>query len=156
MIDRLDLDSPEPRMRWPWASMMFFGTFGRLDAPSRRYQKRSAVAFGLAIVGFLGWAVLGTLVREPWVSWLPGLIFTAAWAYTSVEGWKYISSLDEMSRSLQLESMAIAYLAGIPVFLFTFFFYRTAGWSWQHLPLIYFGLELVRGIVLALRARRYA
>ena len=156
MIERTNIDSPEPQMRWPWASIVFFGTFGRLDTASRRYQKQSAIAFALAIVGFIAWAVLATLVREPWVSWLPGIIFTATWAYVSVQGWKYISSLDEMSRSLQLESMSIAYLAGMPVFLLTFFFYGTTGWSWQFLPLIYFALELVRGVVLALRARRYA
>jgi hypothetical protein len=156
MIERTNTDSPEPQMRWPWASIVVFGTFGHLDTAGRRYQQQSAIAFSLAIVGFIAWAVLGTLVREPWVSSLPGLIFTATWAYVSVQAWKYISSLDEMSRSLQLEAMSITYLIGVPVFLFTFFFYRTTGWSWQHLPLIYFALELVRGIVLALRVRRYA
>ena len=156
MVERTNFGAPEPRMQWPWASIVFFGTFGRLDTASRRYQKQSAIAVAIALAGFIGWAVLATLVREPWVSWLPGIIFTATWAYVSVQAWKYISSLDEMSRSLQLEAMSITYLAGMPVFLFTFFFYNTTGWSWQFLPLIYFALELVRGIVLALRARRYA
>ena len=67
-----------------------------------------------------------------------------------------ISGLDEMSRLLQFEAMSVTYLVGFAVFITAHFFAGASGWSWQVPALAYLGLELVRGLVLAVLARKFA
>ena len=67
-----------------------------------------------------------------------------------------ISGLDEMSRLLQFQAMSITYLVGLAVFITAHFFAGASGWSWQVPALAYLGLELGRGLVLAVLARKFA
>ena len=61
-----------------------------------------------------------------------------------------------MSRLLQFEAMSVTYLVGFAVFITAHFFAGASGWSWQVPALAYLGLELVRGLVLAVLARKFA
>jgi hypothetical protein len=45
---------------------------------------------------------------------------------------------------------------GFAVFITAHFFAGASGWSWQVPALAYLGLELVRGLVLAVLARKFA
>jgi hypothetical protein len=141
---------------WPWASILLLGTFG-LDSPgARRYQYRT----GLALLGFvLLYPASMVLLPATWMSaawWVSPLIVGTLFTLIAYEMWRYISGLDEMSRLLQFQAMSVTYLVGFAVFITVYFFAGASGWSWQVPALAYLGLELVRGLVLAVLARKFA
>ncbi len=99
------------------------------------------------------------LLPATWMSaawWVPPVVVGALFTLIAYEMWRYISGLDEMSRLLQFEAMSVTYLVGFAVFITAHFFAGASGWSWQVPALAYLGLELVRGLVLAVLARKFA
>jgi hypothetical protein len=143
---------PEP---WPWTSILLIGTFGPTDAASRRYHWRCGIALGALVAGLFVLAGIATRVDSPILAWGPALVTGTVFTYIAFELWRFVSGLDELSRNLQLEAMSIAYLIGLPIFVTAQFVSGATGWSWQLPAATYLGLDVVRGAVLALRARKY-
>jgi hypothetical protein len=138
---------------WPWASILILGTFG-LDSPGvRRYQIRTGLALLGLVLLFPASAIL--LPEVSALRWLPPLVAGSLFAFIAYEMWRYISGLDEMSRMLQFQAMSVTYLVGFSVFATAHFFAGASGWSWHVPALAYVGLELVRGLVLAVLVRKF-
>lgn len=138
--------------RWPWASILLIGTFGSADPASRRYHWRCGIALGIWILGLLSLTALATRLGNPWA---PAILTAGVFGYIGFELWRLVGGLDELSRKLQLEAMAIAYLIGLPIFVSAPFVAAATGWSWQLPAAAYIGLDVIRGAVLAMRARKY-
>lgn len=107
------------------------------------------------MAGLFVLAGIATRVDSPILAWGPALVTGTVFTYIAFELWRFVSGLDELSRNLQLEAMSIAYLIGLPIFVTAQFVSGATGWSWQLPAATYLGLDVVRGAVLALRARKY-
>jgi hypothetical protein len=94
---------------WPTASIVLWGTFGPKTAEGRRYHQHFRVCLPLMVVGFLvnqlpgAGEVLGVLLAG---SACAGI----TWGFR-----RYLRSLDELARRIQLESIAWTYLTGLAV-----------------------------------------
>ena len=89
---------------------------------------------GFALIAVAGWALFGSI---------------HFWSY-----WRYLASLDEMGRRIQLEALAVAYG-------FTLLAFSTLGAAGLFLgfsinPAWVLAAEPLRGVVLAFNARRYS
>ena len=91
-------------------------------------------ALGFEMVAVAGWAVFGSI---------------HFWSY-----WRYLASLDEMGRRIQLEALAIAYGSTLLAFSTLGAAGLILGFSIS--PAWVLAAEPLRGIVLAINARRYA
>jgi len=143
---------------WPLASLLLVGTFGKNSLGGQRYHTRCKVAFGLGLTAFI--TAIFTLPH------FAGLMerayeFTAVYyaiagltlTYISWAFWQYLSDLDELSRRIQLEAIALTYLTGLGAFSFLSAF--TFATQWTLNPLWFIFLEPVRGFWLWRLARRY-
>jgi hypothetical protein len=135
--------------------MLLIGTFGSHDSASRRYQRRCGLALAGFVIALFINLLLSVHVASAVLTWFPALLTGVTFAYIARELWILVSGLDELSRTLQLEALAIAYLVGLPVFMTAHSVGASTGWTWQLVPATYLGLDLVRAAALAIRARRY-
>ena len=131
----------EPAQHWPWTSMLLIGTFGPHDDASRRYHWRCGWALGGFVVALIVWSAVATQFDAPFLRWIPAMVTAVTFTYIGHELWRLVSSLDELTRRLQLEAMAIAYLVGLPVFVTAQFVSGAAGWSWQLPAVTYLCLD---------------
>jgi hypothetical protein len=119
--------------------MLWIGTFGPGSPGGQSYQTACYYALAKSY----------PLVRWP-LAILPGAVFTfIAWRL-----WLYVSQLDELSRRLQMEAMAITYLLGMAVSLLLGGLALVFNWNIN--PGLYLFLDIVRAFVLVKLARRYA
>jgi hypothetical protein len=93
--------------------MLTWGTFGAGSPAGRRYHFRSGLALAAVVVCILGSAFVratsGNGILAVILAVTPGFAF----AYIAWEFQKYLSSLDELARRIQLESIAWTYLCGL-------------------------------------------
>jgi hypothetical protein len=146
----------DPQATWPWASILLVGTFGRQSTGARRYHRRTFLALGGFLILFPVLMALASLGDAPAARFLAPLLGGALFAFVGRELWRYVSGLDEMERTLQLEAMSLTYLIGMPVFVTAHFAGVASAWSWHFPPLAYILLDIVRAIVLARLTRRYS
>ena len=152
-------DTGNDGSKWPAAAMLGYGTFGRRTPAGRRYHAQTAIALIAMVVLCVALAVLAGDFHHnsPWrvmLSLVPG----AAYSYIAWEFRRYIKSLDELARRIQLEAMAWTYLAGMGGASLVGGVALVYGWHWSSLwlnPLWYVFLEPVRGCFLYYVARRY-
>lgn len=148
-------DNGDSTVQWPWTSMLLLGTFGRHTSGSRRYHVRTVIALAVLTAGMLLAPGVGATLDPRHARWIPALLFGTTFSVIAYELWRYVAGLDELSRTLQLEAMAITYLIGLPLFMTSHGISMAVSWSW-HLPaLAYLALDLLRGLVVVLLARRY-
>ncbi len=145
---------------WPYRSLLLAGYFGA-DAPAgRRLRRRVWLALlGLPLVNLLPVAP-GLQALRPML-WrlvlpvsLPSAVAVIVWAYV-----RYLGELDELSRLIQLEALAFSYGAAMTLAALCAALdvvARPAGGALHGLTvfLVLMLAELLRGVVLVLRARR--
>ncbi len=151
--NQADLDQAS---EWSDAAMLITGTMGARTAAEKRYYRCVwSVCILLAI-----WAT--------WIAW-PGHIAVPLWQkcigaltpgvlfiFNVFEFRRYLSSLDELARKLQYESIAWTYLSGLVVWGFLFGLITAAGWMPGILAFGWFiFLEPLRGTLLYWFAHRY-
>lgn len=98
---------------WPYASLLIFGYFGSGDAGGRRLARRTTAALALIVLGSLG-ATGAFDIGVPqlvWVLAIPLGVALIGWSYA-----RYLGTLDELSRMIQLQAMAFAYFATMVLF----------------------------------------
>ena len=98
--------------RWPLSQMLLRGTFGTGSRAEHRLAARSTVIF----VILFSWLMISRLthvesgVRSRAIT---VLLAALALAYYAWEKRKYFLSLDELTRRIELEGMAWAYVVGV-------------------------------------------
>lgn len=141
---------------WPYATLLFAGYFGADSPGGRAFRRRVwTAALALPVVGFLSrMPGLREIPAPIWALTLPGIVAAVVWACV-----RYLAELDELSRLIQLESLAFSYgvlmtlaalwcaldQAGLPVV-------RSMSGYWIFVFLML--AEPLRGIVLVIQARR--
>lgn len=113
----------ESNSLWPYGTILFYGTFGKTSAAGRRYHQRAGLALLLLVII----QAAGAWVPREYHSWFwptTGLAFT----YISWEWWRYVISLDELERRLQLEAAAWTYIAGMAVAMTLAGLHAVLGW----------------------------
>jgi hypothetical protein len=145
-------DHKDEKVSWPIGSMLGLGTFGPGSPGGRGFQTAALTALGVLVAGCL---LIGPWIKEyPWLRWALGLLPGATIGYIAWRLWRYVGQLDELSRRLQLESMAITYLVGMGASLLlgglAFVF------DWNINPGYYILLDMFRAFALVKLARRYA
>ena len=145
--------SPPDRAEWPFSSMLLIGTFGRSHGPAgRRYHIEAAVAVAVLLAALLvDNAVAPALAMRPMV--FRGIVASTVFVFLGFALWRYVNSLDELSRRLQLEAMAITYICGIALFVVCDTLAVGNGWTVR--PVYFVAFELMRGAALAVLARNY-
>lgn len=141
---------------WPWASILVLGTFGPQSAGGKRYQRRTLLALAGFVSVFPALMALASFDEAAAARWVAPLVGAAVFSFIGRELWRYLSGLDEMERTLQLEAIAITYLIGMPIFVAAHFAGAASVWSWHFPPVAYLGLDVIRGMVLARLTRRYS
>jgi hypothetical protein len=138
------------------ASMLLVGTFGRQSPAGRRYHVRTMLALAVVLAGIFLGPIVGIGLGLPGWGWIPALAVAGAFCYVAHALWQYTSGLDELSRRLQLEAMSLTYLIGLALFM------SIAGLSFV-IPALaeipawsYLVLDVIRGGVLFVVARRFA
>jgi hypothetical protein len=141
------------RAEWPFSSMLLIGTFGHSHTPaSRRYHLEAAIAVAILLVGALiANALAPALGIRPML--FRGILASTVFVFLGAALWRYVGSLDELSRRLQLEAMAISYICAIALFVVCDTVAGAGGWTVR--PVYFVALELLRGASLALLARNY-
>jgi hypothetical protein len=89
---------------WPYASLLLFGIFGTDSPEGKRYLRRTTIALLLAGVGARTLHSPAFATRSIGATAIIGGVFAISWAFV-----RYMSELDELSRRIQLEALAIAY-----------------------------------------------
>jgi ABC-type sulfate transport system permease component len=126
--------------RW---TLDLFGTFGK-DAAGRRYRFRAGIALAVLVAGVF---IAGPRGKEAAVwHWTSALLPGVCFSFIAYELSRYVRSLDELGRKLQMEAMSAAMtLGGIAL-----------AEQWTVNPIYFFiSLEAVRGGALLVLSRRY-
>lgn len=139
---------------WPYASLAFFGFFGTGSPAGKRLARRTTGFLLLFVVSMLGLddgfrAVFPDLL---WLVGLPGAVVGLWWSYA-----RYLASLDELGRMLQLKAFAAGYGAAmtlLAIALAVAWIHPTPRVPWELLALPIFA-EGFRGLALAYVARQY-
>lgn len=150
-----DRDAARERSGWPYGSLFWMGYFGPDSHAGKALRWR--VTFGLLLTAF--GPAFGRLP-----TWPPGRaagallaplgIVLVVWAYA-----RYLASLDELRRLIQLEALALSYgtvmvlgafWLGFNVTDFAFASSTAGGMVFYSLLLA----EIVRGVILVVLARR--
>src|SRR5687768_4234548 len=99
--------------RWPMWSMLLYGHFGA-DATraSQQADRRSRLAIAVFVVA-AGLAALVPAAHPGGAHRLLPALVPALLAYLAWERWRYAVALDELSRRLYVESLAVTYLIGL-------------------------------------------
>lgn len=150
--------TPEPPSTWPASSILFWGTFGGNTPAGRRYHNRCLTACGVALAGVIGIQGFASFAGIPEqaafriTALLPGVAF----AFIAWEFRRYINSLDELARRIQLEAATWTYLTGMVAAMF-FWGYSAAARTPlpAHWPAFFLVLEPVRGFWLYFVSRKY-
>lgn len=140
---------------WPYASLFFFGFFGSDTKAGRLLAWRSTAALLVFVIAAM---VLGGAIPQPlpdivWVLAMPGAVGAIGWAYA-----RYLETLDELGRLIQLKACAVSYGAAM-VFAFALIAVGFARPGLVDAPLNYLPfialVEVVRGVALVHLARAY-
>jgi hypothetical protein len=131
--------------------MLAYGTFGTRTPAGRRYHLRA----GLALAGMLVFMLGGAIARHaiPAAGAIAAITPGVAFGYIGWEFRRYLQSLDELARRIQLESIAWTYLSGLALGMLL----GGVGvvYGWQLNPGWLIVLEPVRAGWLYFVARRY-
>jgi len=110
-------ESPETHRdesRWPLAQMLMRGTFATGTKAERRVAFRSNAVVAVVV----GWTVATQLLHvsnTPVVRVITVLLAATALTYYAWEKIKYFLTLDELTRRIEMEGMAWAYVVGVLV-----------------------------------------
>jgi hypothetical protein len=137
---------------WPYSSMLWIGTFGPNSPGGRSYQNACLAALVVLGVGML---IAAPRVKDsPLFLWAAGLLPGLTFGFIAWRLWRYVGVLDELSRRIQVESMATTYLIGMALSMGIGGMALAFGWNVS--PIYYIMLDLVRAAALVVLSRKYA
>jgi hypothetical protein len=146
-------DPATEHSQWPTAPMLAYGTFGSRTPAGRRYHLRAGIALAVMAVCMFGGALARSVVPQARPELLAAIAPGAGFLYIAWEFRRYLASLDELARRIQLESIAWTYLTGLAIAMLLGGFGVIYGWrinaGW------FIMLEPVRSAWLYCVARRY-
>ena len=135
---------------WSKSSLFLFGTFGCRTPAARRFYWRTFLVIGVPL---LWWSIRfwtrDQIPHAPLDELLP-FALGAGFAYFALEFRRYLNSLDELERRIQLESVTWTYLTGLAACMFLGGF---LGFAVN--PAWFIALEPIRGTYLYFAARRF-
>jgi hypothetical protein len=100
---------------WPYASLFFFGYFGKNSPGGKTLFIRNTIGALLCVVGLLLSPVVEKpLLVIPVLTLVPVSVLIIMWAYK-----EYLAQLDELSRMIQYESFAFSYGMAMAIGLIT-------------------------------------
>ena len=98
-------DTDNETTHWPYASLFFFGYFGKNSPGGKTLFYRTMIGALLCALGILLSPVFeNPLFVIPVLTLIPTSVLIIMWAYK-----EYLSQLDELSRMIQYESFAFSY-----------------------------------------------
>ena len=149
-------DRVEEGTEWPYTTLLLFGFFGTDTPAGKRLARRNNGFMVLFLVCmFASGARDGFHALFPdllWLLGLPGSVIGTGWAYA-----RYLRSLDELSRMLQLKAFAFGYGAAMTLVataLAVTWIAPTPRVRWELLSLPVLA-EAFRGLALVHLARQY-
>lgn len=90
---------------WPYTSLLLFGYFGKDSPGGKTLFIRSTIGVFLCAIGIVFSAVFeNPMLVIPTLTLIPVSVLIIMWAYK-----EYLAQLDELSRTIQYESLAFAY-----------------------------------------------
>lgn len=139
---------------WPYASLVISGYFGSGDVGGRQLARRTTAALALIVPGGVGASGAFDLGVPQLVC---GLAFPLGVALISWSFARYLDTLDELSRMIQLQALAFAYFATM------FLFFTAVGFALRQpdgrlsifTVLLVVLAEPLRGMALVYFARKY-
>lgn len=137
---------------WPYGSILLWGTFGSRSPEGRRYHRRTTAALIIMVLSFL---VFGAWADRGVISLALALTPGATFAFVGWEFVRYLQSLDELARRLQLDAIAWTYGIGMVAATLVAGFGMQSGHPATVNPAWFLVLEPVRGVVLYRLARRH-
>lgn len=147
----------EEGTEWPYASLLFFGFFGRKSPGGKRLIWETLAGLALFVVAAVALRgdIGSTSIEAASVLALPLAVGIIGWAYS-----RYLKALDELSRLLQLKAFAFSYGAVMALaFGMAGLIMAEPPWLGAESPVMYLGLlvlaEPLRGVALAYLARKY-
>ena len=132
---------------WPTKDIFWLGYFGAHTPEGLRYRNRSLGALAFLIVAMCTLVLIPA--AKPLAAVVPGLVF----AFIAYEWWRYVTSLDELARRIQMEAMAFTYILG--VFVMMALSGLALALQWNINPVVFIFLEPLRAWRLLTLARRY-
>lgn len=146
--DRLD-DAAE----WPYATLFFFGSFGTHTPAGRRLRRESGLSLAVVVAGII---LVNAQLPVPVLIGAIGLALGVAgmgWSYS-----RYLGSLDELGRLMQLKAFSFSYGAVMTLAAALTGAWRVVGGGTID-PLAFLVVlvlaEPLRGVALVVLARRY-
>ncbi len=142
-------DNMNETTHWPYASLFFFGYFGKNSPGGRTLFIRNTIGALLCAFGI----ILSPVFENPFfvipvLTLIPASVLIIMWAYK-----EYLAQLDELSRMIQYESFAFAYgmamAIGLTLYGAGFPFDTTFAGAWILLA------EGLRGLALTRIAKKY-
>lgn len=139
---------------WPYASLLLFGYFGSGTEAGKALARQTTVALVLLLfVGVFGIHETGPL---PGPAPLWAVVATGAVAFIAFAYSRYLGALDELSRVIQLKAFAVAYGSAMTLLVGIWALgLALNGEPFPWTPLAVLAAEPIRGLALALVARRY-
>ena len=106
MFARQRPHADENDTRWPYAAMLGFGYFGAGTPEGRSHRTRSMIALAVFLLAYVG----ATITTLPWALRVAcGVMVPLSWVAILWSTIRYVSTLDELTRLIQLEATALAY-----------------------------------------------
>ena len=135
---------------WPLFSMFFLGFFGAAHSDAdKEFRRRAWIAFAILFAGQLA-AVFAANAVHGDSYWPRVAMAIIAMSYLVAAWWRYLSTLPELERRLQLEAVALTYVIGFGVIMTIAIGVR------QPVDARYFLIiEPVRGLLLVVLSRKY-
>jgi len=150
----VDPSNDDKTAPWPSSSILIYGTFGAKTPEGRRFHIRCTAALVAMVLGMILGTILNLAVHLPLAAGaaVPGLAF----AFIAWEFRRYVLSLDELARRIQLEAIAWTYLTGLVLAMLAGGFLLVYPVDFHFLnPFWYIFLEPIRAVWLYVVSRRY-
>ena len=142
------------RGSWPYWSLLTFGTFSPRTPAGKRYwfQGTCALVVTLAVGMVAGWLRKNN-PDASWGTWVV-LLPVVPVVYLAFSFSRYLRNLDELSRKIQLEGLALSF-AGTFVVVFGYGLLQLHGFPTPNWLYIWCLMCLLHGVGTAVAARKY-
>lgn len=137
---------------WPYSSLILFGYFGNSSPGGKKLAFRTSFALLLFVIAFILLATVELVVfKIAALILVPLSVLMIMWAYK-----EYLSALDELSRGIQYKAFAISYGAAMALAFTLAALTLHTELELPAAPFYVILAEGIRGIALAVIAKRYA
>ena len=142
------------RASWPYWSLLTFGTFSPRTPAGKRYWVQGTCA----LVAMVAAMMVASALRKhnsnaSWGTWVV-LLPVVPVLYMALAFSRYLRNLDELSRKIQLEGLALAF-GGTFLVVFGYGLLQVHGFAAPNWLYVWCLMCLLHGVGIAVAARRY-